>query len=328
MFPKIPIFIILPLILLGCSNGKKPKGAETVNQLTFPETVASERVKSGMATVSLYLGQEPPKDIPKIFAPGIISLPDRNEEVITFSSDGTEIYYSIEFYPEPEPSFIMYTRYQNGKWTDPDTASFSINRRTSEPFMAFEGSRIYYFANNIKDQKGALDICYSYRKTNGWSAPISLSAPPNFKEPGYTLHPCITADSSIYFSSYTGQICKSEFKQGKYQNTEILPSPINYQNIEGEECWGDPFVSPKEEYMIFRSNRMGGYGGSDLYITFNMNNGQWSQPKNLGEKINSNFDELGGDITPDGKYMTFGRDGDIYWVSTDFIRLMRGQIVN
>lgn len=80
--------------------------------------------------------------------------------------------------------------------------------------------------------------------------------------------------------------------------------------------------------MIFRSNRPGGFGGSDLYTTFMTEQNKWSNPMNLGSKINSPSDELGGDITPDGNYLTFGRDGDIYWVSTDFIDRKRKEALN
>jgi len=267
-----------------------------------------------------YLGQEAPQDVPKIFAPGIVSLPNRKEEVITFSPDLKEIYYSIEFYPDPRPSFTLYMKYDNGVWSQPDTVSFSRSRRTSEPFMAFDGSRIYYFANQIENQKGILDICYSERTKKGWSEPISLDAPPNFNDPYFTLHPCVTADTSIYFSSYSGEICKSEYQNGQYSEIEVVPSPINHMNLDSVACWGDPYVSPDEELMIFRSNREGGYGGSDLYIVFKRKNGKWSEPQNLGSKINSQFDELGADITPDGKYLTFGRNSDIYWVSTNFLK--------
>lgn len=267
----------------------------------------------------LYLGQTPPGDDPVIFAPGVVSLPSRNEEVITFSPRGDEIYFSVEFYPDPRPSFTLGMKYEKGSWSNPDTATFSKGRRTSEPFMAFAGQRIYYFANEVENQKGILDLCYSNKAAGLWSAPISLSSPPNYPTPYYTLHPCIVADTSIYFSAYSGEIYRSQYKDGGYLQAQKLPSTINGANLLGQECWGDPYVSPGEEYMIFRSNRTGGFGGIDLYITFRQDGTGWSEPKNLGNKINSQWDELGGDITPDGKYMTFGRNGDIYWVSAAFI---------
>ncbi len=153
----------------------------------------------------LYLGQTPPTDQPKVFAPGVVSLSDRNEEVITFSPNGQEIYCSVEFYPEPKPSFTLMMRYEDEAWSAPDTASFSTGRRTSEPHIALNGSRIYYFANGVENQKGVLDLCYSERQGDGWSEPVSLPAPPNAPSPDYALHPCVTADTSVYFQQWCGR---------------------------------------------------------------------------------------------------------------------------
>lgn len=273
-----------------------------------------------------YLGQKPPKDIPQVFAPDFISLDGRNEEVITFSPDGKEIYYSIEFYPDPTPSFTLFTVYENGQWTIPDTVSYSKGRRTSEPFMTHNGNRIYYFANNIEEQKGALDICYSQRLTHGWSEPISLDTPPNALYPHFTLHPCIVSDTSIYFSAHDGAISKSRYRNGRYLEVEVLDPPINTLNSAESECWGDAYVTPDEKIIIFRSDRPGGFGGSDLYIAYKLKNHEWSEPINLGPHINTASDELSGDLTPDGKYLTFSRNGDIYWVSSHFIKYLKEKV--
>lgn len=49
-----------------------------------------------------------------------------------------------------------------------------------------------------------------------------------------------------------------------------------------------PFIF--ENKMVFTSNRAGGFGGFDLYYS-NFENGEWSEPINFGEKINTEFDE-------------------------------------
>jgi Tol biopolymer transport system component len=68
---------------------------------------------------------------------------------------------------------------------------------------------------------------------------------------------------------------------------------------------GDPFISPDEDYIIFRgNNREDSFGGSDLYISFKIN-GQWTDPENLGEPINSSFSEICPLVTPDGKLFIF-----------------------
>jgi hypothetical protein len=45
-------------------------------------------------------------------------------------------------------------------------------------------------------------------------------------------------------------------------------------------------------YLVFTSNRPGGYGGYDLYFSYWLDNDKWSKPINLGEDINSAYDEF------------------------------------
>jgi len=54
---------------------------------------------------------------------------------------------------------------------------------------------------------------------------------------------------------------------------------------------GHPALSPDGKKLIFSSDMPGGYGGSDLYVCTN-ENGKWSKPVNLGERVNSIGDEV------------------------------------
>jgi len=282
--------------------------------LLFGGIVSSQSIPQD----SLYLGQTPPGNTPQIFAPGIVSLPNRNEAVISFSPDGESIFFYIEKWPQPGNPYIMYTTYTNNHWTTPDTIPFSIGRATGEPFFAYNGGRLYMFASNAVNHQGVKDLSYSEKQGNNWSNPISLGNPPNSE--AYQYHPCIVGDTSIYFSSSIGYICRCQYSNGTYQNRVILPIPINY---EGTQTWGDPYVSSDESYMIFKSIRDEGYGENDLYISYIKTDGTWTNPKNLGNIINTPNDETSGDITPDGLYMTYGSNKDLYWVSTSFIDSLR-----
>jgi hypothetical protein len=75
--------------------------------------------------------------------------------------------------------------------------------------------------------------------------------------------------------------------------------------------------------MIFKSIRTGGFGQNDLYISYRKPDNSWTNPKNLGNVINTTGDETSGDITPDGLYMTYGRNNDLYWVSSGFVDSLR-----
>ncbi len=53
-----------------------------------------------------------------------------------------------------------------------------------------------------------------------------------------------------------------------------------------------PFLAPDGRTLFFASDRSGGYGGADFYITQQNARGEWSTPKNLGPLINSSANEL------------------------------------
>jgi len=265
----------------------------------------------------LYFGEESPTDSARVFAPGFISLSNRNEPCISFSKDLMSAVFYIEFWPDEDDPYVMYTTYKNGSWIEPQKIPFAEGRRTGEPsFDPNDHSRLYLTSTQAKNQQGIIDLCYVEKNGDNWGEPISLGSPPNKDK--FQFHPCVIADRSIYFvSSESGDIYKAKYKNGQYLAPEALPYPINGANT--SLTWGDPYIDPNETYMIFKSTRKGGYGENDIYISYKREDGKWTNPKNLGPKINTRYDETSGDITPDGKYMTFGRNKDLYWVSSSFI---------
>ncbi len=263
---------------------------------------------------SLYLGQTPPGNTPKIFAPGIISLTGRTEYGISIDPNGDEMLFAIGNWPDKR---TMIMKYENNHWTGPDTVSFSLNRSAEEAIYSPGGQRVYYYAYNPPNPLGGADLCFSEKNGSVWGEPVNLGTPLNTSQDEY--HPCVVADSSVYFENSAGKICYSKFQDGAYQPRVMLSSLFNDQAM----AWGNPFVSPDENYFIFNSSRPGGLGGTDLYISYKKNDGSWTNPKNLGNIINSNTNECGAEITDDSLYMTFVSHNDIYWVESGFIDSLR-----
>ena len=251
---------------------------------------------------SLYFRQTPPGNLPKVFAPGSVSFPNVTENLITFSPNGNELFLDTGIYPNRT---ILHKEYINNKWSKLELATFSINKKQWEPVLSLNGTRVYYSNSQLM---------YCEKQNTTWSSPFPLSIV-NFSSG--VAHPCIVKDTSLYFSSGNGEIFRSQYLKGIYQKPIKLPTIIN-TGI-SNRTWADAFIAPNESYIIFNSNRSGGYGDIDLYISYKKENGSWTNPKNLGDKINTSKEDWDGDITPDGKYMTFSRNGDIYWVSTSFI---------
>ncbi|MCC7142857.1 MAG: PD40 domain-containing protein [Candidatus Eisenbacteria bacterium] len=97
---------------------------------------------------------------------------------------------------------------------------------------------------------------------------------------------------------------------------ENVGSPISSPQLEGAPC-----IAPDGSYLIFESRRPGGYGSSDLYVSFHQA-GAWTTPRNLGPSINSTYIEDGPFVSSDGKYLFFNRrrsaftteQSEIWWV--------------
>jgi hypothetical protein len=259
---------------------------------------------------SLYLGQNPPGNTPQIFAPGIISLPGRSEYGISISPAGDEMLFALGNWPDKR---TMIMKYENNHWTSPDTISFSTTRSAEEAIYSPDGTRVYYYAYSPPNPVGGSDLCYSVKIGSGWGDPINLGTPLNTSQDEY--HPCVVADSSVYFENVNGKICYSKFQNGNFLPRIMLPALFNDPNM----AWGNPYVSPDESYFIFNSSRPSGFGSTDLYISYKKTDGTWTNPKNLGNIINTATAECGSEITDDNLYMTYVSDNDIYWVGSDFI---------
>ena len=119
----------------------------------------------------------------------------------------------------------------------------------------------------------------------------------------------ITIDNKILY--YT----KCSLTQGGYKNCDIYyvfnqdgswSETQNFsKNISKIDSWeSQPTVSSDGRTIIFASDREGGYGKIDLYET-TFKNGQWSNPENLGDKINSNENEKSPFLHTDGKTLFF-----------------------
>ena len=83
--------------------------------------------------------------------------------------------------------------------------------------------------------------------------------------------------------------------------SELLPFPHN----EVGYATGFGTLNPKGNILYFSSNRPGGQGGFDIYVSY-FKNGSWTYPSNLGPKINT----AGNEITPfyDGENLYFSSD--------------------
>jgi hypothetical protein len=285
-----------------------------------------------------YLGQKSPGTAPEIFAPGLIST-YYDQSYISFLNGGRVCVYSVGTERGHE---TFYTYEKDGHWTAPRRAPFEELQGHPNYTTGPLGRRVYYHSGKPThaDDMVPDDNIWTIEWTGSdWEEPVALPEPAN-SDYG-EAYPSAAADGTVYFFTWSrpgtrgDDICVSRCIDGQYQEAELLPWPINSDFIEY-----DPYVALDESFLIFGSDRPGGYGKSDNYICFRMEDGSWTSPINLGRPYNSSSFDLCANGTPDGKYFFFtsGRktdvdkgeigwkaahepaeDSDLYWVEFSFI---------
>ncbi|NTS78772.1 hypothetical protein HR060_18180 [Catenovulum sp. SM1970] len=261
--------------------------------------------KEEQAQAHLYLGQTPP---------GLTAIPfateylDKGHRVgsATFSTDLSEIYFRRRGGEYKHNTLFVY-KYQNGQWVESLVAS-----KAGQPFISSDGHTLH------------LGKQLRVRENNQWSGIQQLGT--TFADIPIMR---LTASQSgtYYFDEATekGNIRFSRLVDGHYQTPQSLSKTIN-----SGKWTAHPFIAQDESYLIWDSVRYGGFGDSDLYISFKQPDGSWGMAINLGKAINTEHQEQFGSVSPDGKYLFFnrayGQNGDkaqIYWISAKIIEALR-----
>lgn len=298
----ISISILLSIIFTGISH-------------------AQEKSNDFPVLTGLYLGQEPPGLLPKVFAEVIVSK-DVADGGCVFPEDGSEIYYFIS--NRRGKFMIMQSRIKKSCWLQPITAKFSGTYSDVHPFLSNDGSKLFFGSNRpikANERVPYFNLWFVEKKGNHWSDPTPLSSTINT---GFENCGSIGPDGTLYFRRVSkrtrGDIFQSHFINGKFQDPAKLPHSINSIYDESHPC-----ISPDGSYIIFSSKRPGGWnhGRDDLWISFKRKDDSWTMAKNMGKNINTGHNTSCATISPDGNYLFFSSmksgNGDTYWVDAKII---------
>jgi hypothetical protein len=250
-----------------------------------------------------YLGQETPGLIAEVFAPDIVST-NHFEAFGVFTPDMQEFYF-VRGDENNKNHMLLAFRNINNRWV-----KSIVGPRMGEPFITPDGKTMH------------LGRRYMERTHEGWSEVKSLGAPYQ----GMPIMRLSASSKGTYFfdeAAREGVIRYSRIVDGQREEPEVLGPEINSGKLTAH-----PFIAPDESYLIWDSEKEGGYGESDLYISFREKDGSWGKAINFGSGVNSELDDAFGSVTPDGKYLFFYRDIspgnlDIYWVDAKVIDTLR-----
>ena len=103
----------------------------------------------------------------------------------------------------------------------------------------------------------------------------------------------------INFDIYTSDNINGEWTVAK--KVEGINDPVYWDS--------QPSLASDGKTLYFASDRKGGRGGVDLYVTVKNSEGVWSKPENLGPVINTGYDEKSAFIHSDFQTLYFSSDG-------------------
>jgi hypothetical protein len=274
---------------------------------------------------ALYLKQDAPGLVPKVFAPGLVSLQNRYEFGSVFSKDGKEFYYAVDTAGKAE---IRFMRLKNNEWTMPVKLVVSDKYGYNDPCLSIDEKRLFFISDMPLDGVGSskdYDIWYIERSGDEWSKPINAGKEINSNKNEYYIS--FSKNGTMYFSSNVNSIGEnkndydiysSKQIKGKFQPRVKLSDAINTPGYEA-----DVLIASDESYIIFCASRQDGLGNGDLYISFKKPDGSWTKSKNMGNLINTKEHELCPFVTRDGKYFFYTGDKEIRWVDAGIIKQLR-----
>ncbi|MCL2072645.1 MAG: hypothetical protein FWH18_01890 [Marinilabiliaceae bacterium] len=179
------------------------------------------------------------------------------------------------------------------------------------PLVAADETELYFTSNRPlkgakKDETEYFENIYvSYWLNDDWGEAEPLKLRGNYFGNRATVSLSADGNTMIIFQNdgFSGSLFETRKTFRGW--TEPKPLAINSTNFnETHACY-----SPDGNELWFTSDRPGGYGGKDIYISHKLPDGSWGPPVNAGPEINTEWDEEAPFISPDGSQLFFASEG-------------------
>jgi outer membrane protein OmpA-like peptidoglycan-associated protein len=181
---------------------------------------------------------------------------------------------------------------QNGDWSQAKSIGRNINNEAPNDIVSAlpDGNEIIIKGNYGDEKNSSAGLGMSFKTEGGWSSPKGIKIVDYGTKADHVSN-CINSTGKVLISSLERKGGKGELDlyvsfllpDGSYST----PKNMGLINTSGNE--ETPFIASDDKTLYFSSDAWPGYGSHDIFMVKRLNDDwtQWSQPKNLGPKINT-----------------------------------------
>jgi hypothetical protein len=198
-----------------------------------------------------------------------------------------------------------------GKSINSSGADYGPYVNAAENFMVFSSQRQGNTGGSYDNPEDIgqypADVYYSIMKDGVWQKAKNIGYTINTEESEETVGLNAAGNKMILFfdskNDYS-DLYLSTLQGKQWQKPESFGPNVNTKSVESGGT-----LSSDGNTLIFSSDRKGGMGGKDLYKSKRLPNGDWGTAENLGNTINSLYDEDGPFLSADDKTLYFSSKG-------------------
>ena len=181
-------------------------------------------------------------------------------------------------------------------------AGFSQGSMNENPAVSFDGNTIVF-----TERRGLINvILFSKRVRGKWQNPLEIT---DQLKAGEDCSSCALNNDGTELFIYKNDMFDGNIYSSKYVNDEWSPIVKLNKNINTKFYESHASVSADGSRLFFTSNREGGLGGLDIYMSEKESGGDWGVPVNLGPGINTPYNEDNPFITTNDSALYFCSEG-------------------
>lgn len=160
-------------------------------------------------------------------------------------------------------------------------------------------------------------IMYSKLIKGEWTAPVNIT--PELQSDGDHYASCLTEKGDMLVLSKDDNL-NSDIYISKFDGLRWAPAEKLKKGINTKYWESHGYLSEDGKTLVFASDRPGGFGGLDLYISRLVSGGEWSTPVNMGPEINTALNEDRPFILNNGTTIFFASQGHYNMGGYDLFR--------